>query len=590
MFRASFFILLLAFAYPSWGKANIDFKKELDNLDLALSSGGGEAINQLQKLQQVQQQIPIEHQALFFTLVSIQDLYVGDFSKAIENLNRALKLNPDETLLTRIYNYKTTASIGLEDYQQAFLLLQENLKRIEMNSDDSIKVQSYIRLSNVYLQLEAYDELLTTADKMLKLNNGQDVKHECYGKLYRGVGNLYLNYYPEALTFFSDAEQYCKQYQLPLIEAMAIKGRAAVLFKQGKYQQALPGLLDSLSRYEGVNFNIEIYDNYGYLSEVQYYLGQFDEAYKYAQVVANLPNEAFYKKPKVRAHEVISMIASKRGDFQQAYQHRVIAHALSIQVLDEQKLKQNAYQMARFEIAEKTRELDKLMQDHELFIKQRELLNQQKSASYMFSTVFAGAAALLMLMLVAAWVQRNQFRKQAQYDALTKALNRGAGQNRAENEFIHAQAKEQQFSVLVMDLDLFKSINDRFGHATGDWTLKCVSGVVHDTIRPKDIFVRLGGEEFGVFLPDTTELVAAEMAERIRRLVSEIDTKLSGHQFTVSLSIGVSSVTESDLSVDPLVQRADTALYQAKRQGRNSVVVYEESFEKSVRKQQRSTS
>ncbi|MBR9728266.1 diguanylate cyclase [Shewanella intestini] len=517
--------------------------------------------------------------AKLLMLSSLTYLYKGEFSKADQQLNSALMLQPPPKLLTQIYLYKITTSIGLENYQQAFLLLEKNLARIEAGDDNQLKVQSYTRLLNLYLDLEAYDELYSTTQKVLALNDGQDVKSECYARLYLGVANLKLVNLSAAYDSFSQSQQYCHQHQFPLIEALSIKGQANVLFEQGRYAAALTGFLDSLARYQVFDFKVEIHDNWAFLSEIYLKLGQLDEANHYAQLVYALPHVPMNNKPQKRANEVLSILASKKQDFQAAYQHQVVAHAISVKLINEQKIKQNAYHKAQFEIVEKTRELDKLVQDYALFSKQRKILNQEKSASYLFSTVLAGTAVFLSLLLVVAWLQRNKFKKQAHYDLLTGAYNRHTGQNMAEEHFIQCQAKDNHFTVLLFDLDSIKSINECFGHATGDWVLKKVAAILIGYCRPKDTFVRLSGEAFCLFLPDTNVHEGQALAENICKTVAEIKTKLTGHQFEINMLVGISEQLEHDLSLDPLITRADAALNQAKRRGDVQVVVYQDDFE-----------
>ena len=112
--------------------------------------------------------------------------------------------------------------------------------------------------------------------------------------------------------------------------------------------------------------------------------------------------------------------------------------------------------------------------------------------------------------------------KQAQRDGLTGIFNRRTGQEMAENEFIQAQTIGERFSVVLMDLDLFKNINDQYGHGTGDWVLKKVTNVIEGMLKPTDIFTRMGGEEFAVFMPKQAEDMAVDFAERIRNEVANI--------------------------------------------------------------------
>ncbi|UJL44329.1 GGDEF domain-containing protein [Shewanella vesiculosa] len=226
----------------------------------------------------------------------------------------------------------------------------------------------------------------------------------------------------------------------------------------------------------------------------------------------------------------------------------------------------------------KSRENSSLIQDHELLMKQKDLFMKEKSSSIMFSTLLVGLSVGLLLLLISAWLQRNQFMKQAQRDGLTGIFNRRTGQEMAENEFIQAQTIGERFSVVLMDLDLFKNINDQYGHGTGDWVLKKVTNVIEGMLKPTDIFTRMGGEEFAVFMPKQAEDMAVDFAERIRNEVANINTRFSGHDFTVTVSCGVSTVTKDDLSLDPLIHRADLALYRAKHNGRNCVISYDDTM------------
>ena len=157
-------------------------------------------------------------------------------------------------------------------------------------------------------------------------------------------------------------------------------------------------------------------------------------------------------------------------------------------------------------------------------------------------------------------------------------LNRGAGQDLGENLFVQAAARGGDFCVILFDLDHFKRINDSYGHGTGDWALKKVVEVLKPHIRNGDIFARLGGEEFALFLPYANEAKGLDVAEQCRSRIEAIDTHLSGHKFTITASFGVSGMTKDDLSLDPLLHRADMALYTAKSNGRNCISCYQDAL------------
>jgi diguanylate cyclase (GGDEF)-like protein len=342
---------------------------------------------------------------------------------------------------------------------------------------------------------------------------------------------MFFNATDQAETLFKDTRVYCKDHGLPLIEIMSIKGQGNVLFDKGQYVAAESLYLVALERYQKFKFEVEINEIQSYLSVIYFHSGDYQQAEMFAQLVNALPNKPSNMQVKKRVNEILSLIAGKSGQFDKAYQYQVVASALSKQVLDEQKVKENAYQMARFDSVEKNRENTSLIQDHELLMKQQDLFMKEKSSSIMFSTLLVGLSVGLLLLLISAWLQRNQFMKQAQRDGLTGIFNRRTGQDMAENEFIQAQTLSESFSVMLMDLDLFKSINDQYGHATGDWVLKKVTHVIGDMLNPTHIFTRMGGEEFAIFMPKQTENIATDLAEQIRSEVANINTRFFWPRF-----------------------------------------------------------
>lgn len=156
-------------------------------------------------------------------------------------------------------------------------------------------------------------------------------------------------------------------------------------------------------------------------------------------------------------------------------------------------------------------------------------------------------------------------------DSLTGLHNRRYFMETAAQEFDRARRYQMPLSLLMIDADRFKSINDRFGHHIGDEVLKVLAIIGRRQLREVDVFVRMGGEEFAVLLPQTDFVAARIAAERLRQTIAEhtIDTEQGSLNFTVSLGLACLDPTTVDL--DDLLRRADVALYQAKQNGRNRV-------------------
>lgn len=133
-------------------------------------------------------------------------------------------------------------------------------------------------------------------------------------------------------------------------------------------------------------------------------------------------------------------------------------------------------------------------------------------------------------------------------------------------------ATQEPLSLLMIDIDHFKQVNDGYGHDVGDMVLQHMSLTIQQHIGDSDIFARLGGEEFAIVTTDNQE-AALKLAENIRKVVSEQPIEISDNEtLSVTLSIGAVAITPDISDIDDMLKRADIALYQAKTSGRNRVV------------------
>lgn len=175
-----------------------------------------------------------------------------------------------------------------------------------------------------------------------------------------------------------------------------------------------------------------------------------------------------------------------------------------------------------------------------------------------------------------AYIQEKDAKEMVAYlaniDSLTKSLTRRQFFNIAEIEFLRFVRYHRQFSVLVLDADHFKDINDTYGHYAGDLVLRNLSLVILEQKRTQDTFGRLGGEEFGLLLPETNLRQAKIVAERVQKVWSQTESTVDGKLIHSTVSIGVTEANDQDRSFEDILRRADRMMYKAKEAGRNRVV------------------
>lgn len=159
----------------------------------------------------------------------------------------------------------------------------------------------------------------------------------------------------------------------------------------------------------------------------------------------------------------------------------------------------------------------------------------------------------------------------ANIDPLTKSLTRRQFMSIAESEFRRFTRYHRPLSILVLDADRFKQVNDTYGHHAGDLVLRSLSLVAMEQKRAQDTFGRLGGEEFGLLMPETNLEQALVVAERICRVWEASPVNLDGELIHSTISIGVAEAVSTDESLEHLLRRADRMLYKAKDAGRNRV-------------------
>jgi diguanylate cyclase (GGDEF)-like protein len=245
---------------------------------------------------------------------------------------------------------------------------------------------------------------------------------------------------------------------------------------------------------------------------------------------------------------------------------------------DAERVRQAAALRARFET---DREIERNAQlKHELEVSREHSRLQARELRWNAVVVASGVLviALLVYFLVANRRYRQQLVKLASQDALTGLPNRRRTAELATAALAHATAAQSPLTIAIIDMDHFKIINDRCGHAAGDFVLKEFARAGRESLRATDVLGRWGGEEFLLIMPEADLDVAMANLERLRTLVFGIRLPASGAGLRVSLSAGLATSLRHGRSLDEMIARADSALYVAKNEGRDRVRVADESY------------
>ncbi|PRH82412.1 GGDEF domain-containing protein [Arenimonas caeni] len=375
----------------------------------------------------------------------------------------------------------------------------------------------------------------------------------------------------DRMAFIDEQISRCIAAGEPVMTNYGRMYKARVTFQHGERNEGIALLMRHLPEIEATRYPSLIGFVYSNLAEMSFATGDYVQAETFARRTLDHAAGIRGSAQLVAAHRVLYEVALQRGDNAAALAHHINYAAADKAHLDEVSARALAYQQVMAETREKEQAID-------LLNRENQLLQLREQAATLSSRINHLLLALLVVLLGAigtwAWrAQRSQrlFRRLAETDALTGIPNRMSFSHRAEELLALGKRNGEDAGLVMFDLDEFKSINDRFGHAVGDWVLKEVARACGEVCRKHDVLGRLGGEEFAILLVGCELASSVALAQACRKRIAAIDTAPTGHSFTVTASFGVVGTRQCGHDFLTLLSRADDALYQAKHAGRDRV-------------------
>ena len=276
----------------------------------------------------------------------------------------------------------------------------------------------------------------------------------------------------------------------------------------------------------------------------------------------------------VIAYRVLYEIAKQQGDFKAALEFHEQYSSADKAYLDDLSARHLAYQKVNHENIANKLQVDALNKQNHVLQLQRELTGKAMETSRLYILLLT-----MTVVFIGLWAYRTKrsqlhFQTLSQLDGLTGICNRPHFIAQAEKALEAGRRSGEHHCIILFDLDHFKSINDRYGHATGDFVLKRTVSACKIHLEKGDIFGRFGGEEFAVLLPSCAVDRGRERAEQLRVTIASITAYQGTSKAAVSASFGIATTSTSGHGLGQLLAHADAALYAAKRAGRNCVLMH----------------
>jgi diguanylate cyclase (GGDEF)-like protein len=452
---------------------------------------------------------------------------------------------------------------GLADLKRAQATYEQlNLPHHALTALNGIAIL-YNRMGDYQQARDMYARALK-AQRQARMRREEGVTLHNLGRAHEN-----LQEWDEALKAFDESYAISRDLQYPRGEAYALRGLAAVANAKGEPQRALATLerAAALQRQTpDARLNAQIQLARGIA------LHKLKQLPASAQALADAL-QVFQQADSLNelraTHAELAAVQGEMGNWREGYGYLAQSQQTAERLWRNQIDQRFATLKVEFDTAAKEKENVLLLRENEA---NQNALAQERRARTLQTAVIAltvALAALLAALTVHQWRTTRRMRVLAMTDELTGVPNRRSVLARLEPLLQRPNAA--QCAMLIIDIDHFKAINDQHGHPEGDEALRLVASTLRAQVREPAFIGRLGGEEFVVVLPGAGVEAARELAERFRQQVSTLDTHrwLAERRITVSIGLTLSKATGDTPS--SMLQRADAALYEAKRAGRNCV-------------------
>ncbi|MBW8312679.1 MAG: GGDEF domain-containing protein [Rhizobium sp.] len=505
-------------------------------------------------------------------LKAYQLAYGGRYDLAIAEAEVLLRESDDVVIRLRAGALAANSAAATRDFIRGLRHMDEALALIDQVQDRDLRHNVLLVAAILVNQIGQYELGRDYSEQIL--SDQPDHRNRCYASHLRLESRLNLDTLDDPdeaiLASAADCEAHGEVVGANLIRLHLARHWA----KQDRSSSALGLLQQYLPQVKEARYPRLLAEFHSLLAERNLSLGALDAARRHAELAVESSAGIAQSMPLIVAEHVLFKVAMARGDTEAALVHHMRYAQADKAYLDEVKARELAFQLARHETSRKVQDIELLRRQNQVLQLEQEVAAQATRNTQLVVLLLAG-----LLGTIALWAWRTKkaqllFRRLAETDALTGISNRMHFSRRAEEALEYCRKDGEDAGLVMFDLDEFKAINDRFGHAVGDWVLRQVADTCSAVCRKHDRFGRLGGEEFAFLLVGCDLGSSIALAQECRKRIAAIDTAPSGHVFRITASFGVAGTRNCGYDFLTLLSRADDALYRSKREGRDRVHVH----------------
>jgi two-component system, cell cycle response regulator len=497
------------------------------------------------------------------------------FGKAIEELKQI----PAGTKLAGAYNNVALIYYSKGQYNQALDFMFKALRLYETEGDANGQGVALNAIGNVYNKLADPARARANFEQALQIAESNGNKQLIVGCLVN-IGEIHgrNREWDLALGDLSRALPIARELGSKDSISVCLNNIGDMLREKGESAQALGYYLESLKIFEEMHARPRQAVSFLNIGRLYLKTGDLAQAERFLLKAYELARDVEERGLQKDAAQVLGEFYRKQGNYRRAFEFARTYSELNEQIFSKENYEKIATLQAGYESEKQGREIELLKRQREI---QELQVKRQRLWLVLIATglvLLAGLAFVLFRRyrlkartnaeLAEAYGRMSQL---AQHDELTGLYNRRSATARIEIETVRMSRTHSPFSILLLDVDDFKRINDENGHECGDAVLRHLADLLRSRVRVSDVVARWGGEEFLVILPDTDREGAAVLAEQVRQGVASSHLDFASRDVSFTVTVGVNVYDRLGLASD-FLRGADEALYEGKRAGKNRVV------------------
>lgn len=533
-----------------------------------------ECVQLLGRLSGVANQLTREQQTRLHYLQAWQAALDGNYQRSDMLINSILTNSRDPNLRFKAMMLSVNSLSDQSRFEEAFTQLGQLVALLENGTDIArdVREQGYGVASRLYADAGQFDLATYYADQIFRLNLAK-AGYVCVDDHARIAALYGDNKWENIDALITQGVDICTRERNSMF-ANGIRYVAANLdLRRGHPERAIELLRQHYDEVQRDGYPLQLAEFESLLAQSYQQTGHLDMARRWALAAVGHGSSNQYAKSASDAYRILYLLTKQKGDSASALAYHEKYMTADKGYLDEISAKALAFQTVQQQVMAKKLQVDTLNKQNQILQLQQSL---DKSASEMSRLYII--LLLTVLAFIGFWayrVKRSQLRfmKLARRDGLTGIFNRQHFVSSAELQLQYCKKSARQACLVLIDLDHFKVVNDTHGHAVGDRVLKRAVAACQEHLRSTDIFGRLGGEEFGIVLPECTLEQALGRAEQIRVAIATAAGGEDAPGIPISASFGVATIARSGYDLRKLLIDADDGLYRAKREGRNRISV-----------------